>query len=365
MNHHISKEAAQQIVETVKSVCGYNVNFIDPGGNILASTDPERIGSYHSIGRQTAMRGTTLEVWESQQHPGSRPGINVPVFYNQACIAVIGISGQPDKVRPYAELARRVTELLIREQEINTSISLQMEQRSYLLNALLQNNSKDPAQLEELLHQLHVDSGKQKRIVLVRFDSSLTEKKTAYLEERVLDCFRRVDVRLYMRQYPNDLVGMLEEEKTPNAQFVLKGIACEEQGRVQIAVGRAVALEELSVSDDSARVALRVGTESGNAFVMFDDLSLELIFASLSSRNKSEFLNKTINGLNESDLELLRVYFSCNMSLTETAKTLFIHKNTVQYQLNRIAKITNLNPRTFQDAVLLYLAITLLSPPFR
>ncbi|MCM1894391.1 MULTISPECIES: helix-turn-helix domain-containing protein [Dorea] len=47
------------------------------------------------------------------------------------------------------------------------------------------------------------------------------------------------------------------------------------------------------------------------------------------------------------------------MSLIRTCDKLYLHKNTLQYKLNRIHKITGLNPRKFQDAVLLYLAVLL------
>ena len=57
MNIHIDKKLAQQIVSTVRDVCGQNVNFIDCSGVIYASTDESRIGSFHEIGRQAAATG--------------------------------------------------------------------------------------------------------------------------------------------------------------------------------------------------------------------------------------------------------------------------------------------------------------------
>lgn len=50
----ISKKTAQQIVDSVKDVCGHDVNFIQPDGSILASTNPERVGTYHEIGHRAA-----------------------------------------------------------------------------------------------------------------------------------------------------------------------------------------------------------------------------------------------------------------------------------------------------------------------
>ena len=64
-----------------------------------------------------------------------------------------------------------------------------------------------------------------------------------------------------------------------------------------------------------------------------------------------------LTALNEKDLLLLKKYFTCNLSLADTADALFIHKNTLQYQLNRITEKSGLNPRIFQDAFLLQFAL--------
>ena len=57
MNPYISKSLACQIVNTVSDLCGQNVNFIDCSGIIFASTNEERIGDFHEIGRQAAVSG--------------------------------------------------------------------------------------------------------------------------------------------------------------------------------------------------------------------------------------------------------------------------------------------------------------------
>ncbi|MBD5084949.1 MAG: PucR family transcriptional regulator [Clostridiales bacterium] len=49
------------------------------------------------------------------------------------------------------------------------------------------------------------------------------------------------------------------------------------------------------------------------------------------------------------------------MSLKEASGALFLHKNTLQYhQLDRIWRETGYDPRSFQDAVILYLGLKLL-----
>ena len=61
----------------------------------------------------------------------------------------------------------------------------------------------------------------------------------------------------------------------------------------------------------------------------------------------------------EKDQALLRAYFAAGRSLKRTCETLYLHKNTLQYQLDRIHRETGYNPRCFADAVVLYLALKL------
>ena len=58
-------------------------------------------------------------------------------------------------------------------------------------------------------------------------------------------------------------------------------------------------------------------------------------------------------------LETLEVYFSSSLNISETARNLFIHRNTLMYRFDRITEITGYNPRDFFHAVHLYLAVLL------
>lgn len=77
----ISKATAQKIVETVKEVCGCDVNFIEGKGRIIASTNQKRVGDFHEGGHLAAQRNETLEVFQDGQFPGARKGVNIPVCH--------------------------------------------------------------------------------------------------------------------------------------------------------------------------------------------------------------------------------------------------------------------------------------------
>lgn len=359
MANNISLDFAQQIVDTIKEICGHNINFIDRNGYILASTDPTRVGSFHEIGSKVSASGQAIEVPISDQYTGTRRGINIPIYHNRECVAVVGISGDPEEVRPFCILAQRVTSLLIREQELSTIFTAQSEQRSYILNSYLRQEIKNQQYLEELLVQFQVDPHVKKRVVLIRLNTHLSSSEITSVEYGISDLYQQVDAKLYMRQYPNDLVFVLDEPHLRLGIRLLREFAQTHQDALRIGMGKATALADLSSSYDCARIALKAITCQDCPFMLFDDLNLDLVLSSLSWSRKQEFLQKTVGALNQEDIQLLRRYYRNNMSLSQTATDLYLHKNTIQYKLNRIHQLTRLNPRIFQDAVLLYLGTCL------
>jgi carbohydrate diacid regulator len=62
-------------------------------------------------------------------------------------------------------------------------------------------------------------------------------------------------------------------------------------------------------------------------------------------------------GENSEIIQTLEAFFNYDMSLTRTAEALNIHRNTLVYRLDRIAETLNLDPRQFDDAVQIRLAI--------
>ena len=150
---HISHTLAQQIVNTIKDVCSYDINFINSSGTIIASTNSARIGAFHEIGRKAAVTGTTIEVAESDNFTGTRQGINMPLYHEDRLLAVIGITGSPEKVRKYAFLAQRITSLLIREQELGQYSRHQADKKQFVISSLLHGDTQNPEYLLKCLKE--------------------------------------------------------------------------------------------------------------------------------------------------------------------------------------------------------------------
>ena len=65
----------------------------------------------------------------------------------------------------------------------------------------------------------------------------------------------------------------------------------------------------------------------------------------------------TVNELTVADRECCLAYAKYGMRLSETARRLIFHRNTVQYHLDQVKKKTGLDPHNFYDLVKLVQAL--------
>lgn len=353
----IGKDLATQIVQTVKDVCGQDVNFIDASGTIFASTDEKRIGTFHEIGQKVARTGTPIEVDTDNDYLGTHKGINLPIYHNYGLLAVIGITGAPDEVRKYAHLAERITKLLIRERELGALSKNQAEQRHYLIDALIRNDTSNLDYRNHLLEEFKVSLSTNKRILLLQINPRYNLTNISMLDQIVFPFFKKMTLSLYAFQYPNQYVAIMEEETFEKNRKTLESFARNQRDLLNIAIGKMTHLSDLQLSFETSLIAMRSLMDVEKNYAIFDDLTLEIVLSAIDDKAKEEYQRKLISALDEKDLELLRVYFDEDMSLARTSERMYIHKNTLQYKLNSIHTRTGFNPRKFEDAVLLYLAI--------
>jgi carbohydrate diacid regulator len=96
----------------------------------------------------------------------------------------------------------------------------------------------------------------------------------------------------------------------------------------------------------------------------YQDLMLPVLLDSLRGGWQANELARPLEKLKSMDSNgLLRrtlsAWFSNNVQPGATSRALFIHRNTLEYRLNRIAELTGLNLGHFDDRLLLYIALQL------
>lgn len=357
MMNKVDETLAFQVVNTVKDVCGQDINFINRSGIIFASTNPERIGEFHEIGQKAALTGNTIEVESDDSFYGTLKGINMPVYYNNTFLAVIGISGEPDEVRKYVHLAERITSLLFREREINMTSRSQTDKRHFVIDSFIKGTTENMEYLNSCLKEFKVNTKTDKRLIFIKAETKPHGVNLSMMEQKITVLFHMLGISLFTFYYPNEYLAVIDTKSFEKNSYMLRQFARENTPTLKIAVGKSCSIYNLADSHISALTALKSISPGSEDFLLFDDLKLEMILSQVKEWQKNEFLSKTIASLSEDELQLIKAYFDEDMSLSGTGRRLFLHKNTLQYKLNRIYQRSGLNPRRFKDAVLLYLAL--------
>lgn len=352
----ISHTLSQQIIDTIHDVCGYNINFINTQGIISASTNPQRIGSYHEIGHQVALTGQTLEVSCNDAYDGSQEGINIPIFYHQNIIAVIGISAPQAEARAYAHLAERITALLLHEQELSLDRRNRDDQKRYIMRALMSNEVDNRDYLKECLKQFHMPIEEYYRMITFKISSHNPTLNISLLEGALRSFFDHLRQEVYTYFYPDRFIICINSQEFLSylgslTQFV------EEHPGIKCAIGTKETLMKSYISYQNSLIALAAINDQ--KIVLFDDLTIEILESEISETTRQTYKEKILGSLKEEEIHFLKVYYDHDMSLNKTAEVLFLHKNTIQQRLNTIAAKTHYNPRHFKEAILFYIALRL------
>lgn len=350
-------QSATQIVDTLKSICDHDINYIDTQGKICASTDPSRIGDYHEGGYQAAISGEIITIEKDDPYQGIKKGINMPIRYHGDTIAVIGITGDPEEVRRYGYLAQRITRLLLREHELDVKDHNHQTEMNYIVRALINNERIHPDFLEEILKKNGIVS--QNLIwqtAVFQLNRRYHLSNLSLIETDVYQAFQNIGSCLYTYCYPDEYVLLTDSENLTLHAYLFRELSERYRGILKIGVGTGETFLRQHLSYQSAKLAIQSLAPEGT-LSYYEDLDLEILLAGVSNGEKDAFVKKCLSHLSADDLHLLDAYFSSEMSLQDTAGKLFLHKNTVQYRLNRIQERCGYNPRAFQDAVVLYTAL--------
>ena len=132
-----------------------------------------------------------------------------------------------------------------------------------------------------------------------------------------------------------------------------------------IGIGTAVVgVKELAHSFKEAQVALEVGKvfDTEKTIASYDNLGIARLVYQLPTTLCEMFLNEvfkkgSIESLDQETLFTIQKFFENNLNVSETSRKLFVHRNTLVYRLEKIKKLTGLDLREFEDAIVFKVAL--------
>ncbi len=166
------------------------------------------------------------------------------------------------------------------------------------------------------------------------------------------------------------LVKQIQEDTTGKdlvkiAQQIAESIQAELMQKVVIGIGTiSEHIRDLARSYKEAQMAIDVGKvfETERSIINYDNLGIGRLIYQLPITLCEVFLEEVfkknpIDALDQETLFTINKFFENNLNVSETARKLFVHRNTLVYRLEKIKKLTGLDLREFDDAITFKVAL--------
>ena len=145
----------------------------------------------------------------------------------------------------------------------------------------------------------------------------------------------------------------------------LDALAEELNVKAVIGIGTIVShIRDLARAYKEAQVAIDVGKvfDTEKSIINYENLGIGRLIYQLPTTLCEMFLQEVfkknpIDALDQETLFTINKFFENNLNVSETARKLFVHRNTLVYRLEKIKKLTGLDLREFDDAITFKVAL--------
>lgn len=165
-----------------------------------------------------------------------------------------------------------------------------------------------------------------------------------------------------VKEVPNNVEA---KDMLKIAASIEEAIAAELSAKIVIGIGTvAKHLRELADRYKEAQVAIEIGKvfDTESSIIHYENLGIgRLIYqlpVTLCEMFLSEVFKKSpIDALDQETLAIINKFFENNLNISETSRKLFVHRNTLVYRLGKIKKLTGLDLREFDQAIVFKVAL--------
>ena len=342
----ISNQILQNTIEGLKGITRIDFCVMDTDGKSLASTFSEQENYVEEV----------ISFVESPADSQVVQGYQFfKIFDEHQLEYILLANGGSDDVYMVGKIAAfQIQNLLVAYKE-------RFDKDNFIKNLLLDNLLL--VDIYNRAKKLHIDTEVRRVIFIIETkhekDTNALDNVRNLLGNRTRDFVTAVDEKniiVVKELEPND--GHTELEKIAENMYTLLKEDGEED--VLIAYGTVVNdIKEVSKSYKEAKLALDVGK------IFFDEKEI-IAYSSLGIGRliyqlpiplckmfiKEIFENKSPDDFDEETITTINKFFENSLNVSETSRQLYIHRNTLVYRLDKLQKMTGLDLRNFDDAII-------------
>ncbi|MFJ2692894.1 sugar diacid recognition domain-containing protein [Pseudomonas sp. NPDC087336] len=363
----LDHDLAQDIVDRAMAILPYNVNVMDSQGLILGSGEPERVNTRHEGAQLVLANGRVVEIdAQTAIHlKGVQPGINLPLMLDQRLIGVLGITGEPEQLRTYAELVRMTAEMLVGQRNQQAEQQWRRQRCDDLLALLLSDSGSSPRLIDEA-HQLGLKPQLPRVPYLFELGTGqgpghTVEALSAWLMGRYPDSWCVCSAK-------SSLLWCRPANQTIENERLLEKLDGLGWNILRIAVGgQADGLPGLRRCYHRVGDLLAYGRDvlPQSRLLTLNRYRLPVL---LWRHRNDDALDELLNPLrkliardnNGQLLATLRSWCEHDGQSQACADALGIHRNSLRYRMERIAELSGVDPLKLDGMLALYLGVQLM-----
>ncbi len=348
----MSNRLFQSVLHQMKDAVGRTIGVIDESGTIIACSEVTRVGDVISIGLS--------EVFS----------VNSSTNINGNTYKAFGASMQPEYtvfVEGNDALAEKYVSILaVSLSSIKQYYDEKYDRGNFIKNVMLDNIL--PGDIYLKARELHFNNDSVRVVLLVRF----TEVCESSMFDTIQSLFPDKNKDFVISVNENDVAIIKDipaatdsKDLEKLARSVIDSLGSESAGQAVVGIGTAVkSIKDLARSFKEAQVALEVGKvfDTEKVIISCENLGIARLIYQLPTTLCEMFLKEVfkvgpVDSLDHETLFTIQKFFENNLNVSETSRKLFVHRNTLVYRLEKIRKLTGLDLREFDDAIVFKVAL--------
>ncbi|MGX1902576.1 CdaR family transcriptional regulator [Thermolongibacillus altinsuensis] len=326
--YRLSKKQAQMIVDKMMEDIPYNINIMNEKGIIIGSGNPQRIGTIHKGAVEAIKKLKMVTIYEDNKN--EKKGTNEPIIIDNQVVGVIGITGEPEEVKPFCKIVKTTVSLLIEQAIALKKIESEEKKRTAFLKKLLDEKHHYSSKMIEEAKEYQLDLNRKTTVLYVK---NLNEKYEA-----------TSIILKYPSFFEEDhLILMIHD--TENIHTCIE-LLLAENPNVTISIGNH--LTNIATSYNQAKRSMFILEKLSlpKRVIFYDEVAF---LVKLSELDLGDLWKKKNIEDDDELLKTLKRYIANNCNSNLTAQDLNIHRNTLQYRLNKIKEVTGKDPKNILE----------------
>ena len=350
----MSNSVFQSVIVQLRDISDRVFGVIDTEGCVISCTDVSMLG----------------ERWADAALKVGNASDGIVTFAQKSFKAIMGssnyfeyavfCSGDDETAKSFCQMA------FIALNDAKTFYEEKHDRGTFVKNIIMDNIL--PGDIYIRAKELHFATDSPRAVFLIRqvghSDVATVDVLTAMFPDKMQDfvlSINETDVAV-VKQVSGNVTA---EEMEKVAQSMEETLKNELRIKTIIGIGTvAEHLRELADSYKEAQTAIEVGKvfDTEKSIMHYENLGIGRLIYQLPTTLceiflKEVFKKNSLDSLDQETLFTINKFFENSLNVSETSRKLFVHRNTLVYRLEKIRKLTGLDLRQFDHAIVFRVAL--------